>query len=300
MDADAKSTQDEGEQNGEKSKRRVAAITGAGSGIGRALATGLALRGFDLALSDVSQAGLNATAASLTHAGVKVTTSIVDVADRQAMEAWAKEVVDTFGQINMVFNNAGVTVVDSVEHISTENFRWLMDINFWGVVNGTQSFLPYLREVEQAHIINTSSIFGVVASARQAAYNASKFAVRGFTEALSQELADTHIKVSCILPGGIKTKIVDHSRYYAEDNETPTHEEMSEQFRRDAALLPREAASIILHGIEKGDSHILVGNDAKAMALGQRLMPRRYPLIIKLLRWLSGSRAEKAKLKESG
>lgn len=262
---------------------QVAAITGAGSGIGRALAAGLAIRGCDLALADISEEGLAETKRSITHAGVKVLTTKLDVADRAAVKAWAKQVVDEFGQVNMIFNNAGVTVIDTVEHISIENFKWLMDINFWGVINGTQAFLPYLKQVDQAHIINTSSIFGVVAAGGQAAYNASKFAVRGFTEALSQELADTHIKVSCVMPGGVKTGIVDKARYYPPDNESLTQEEMSDNFRKNAALLPQEAATSVLKGIAKGDSHILVGIDAKLLALSQRITPTKYQKFLQLL-----------------
>jgi NADP-dependent 3-hydroxy acid dehydrogenase YdfG len=135
-----------------------------------------------------------------------------------------------------VFNNAGVSVSNTVEKLSYEDFAWLMKINFWAVVHGTKAFLPYLKQVDEAHIINTSSIFGVVPFASQSAYNASKFAVRGFTEALRQELADTHIGVSCVQPGGIKTNIVKTSRYYAADNEAPTKEELTRTFEQMAAL----------------------------------------------------------------
>lgn len=279
-------TEDQGENSEQSDKPlyRVAAITGAGSGIGRALAARLSLRGFDLALSDISAEGLEETRNSVANTGVQVLTTIVDVADRQAMESWAQEIINLFGQVNWVFNNAGVTVVDSAEHISMENFHWLMNINFWGVVNGTQVFLPHLRNVDEAHIINTSSIFGVVAAAGQAAYNASKFAVRGFTEALAQELAETHVKVSCVMPGGVKTSILDNSRYYATDNKSPTQEEASERFRQSVGLLPYQAAQEILTGIANNKSHILVGNDARVLALSQRLAPRKYSAV---LRWLT-------------
>lgn len=269
---------------------RVAAITGAGSGIGQALAVILALRGYHLALSDITQAGLDETIRHISHTGVRASATLVDVADAKAVNAWAQEVVSTFGRVNMLFNNAGVTVVDSAERISMENFRWLMDINFWGVVHGTQAFLPYLKEADEAHIINTSSIFGIVAAAGQAAYNASKFAVRGYTEALKQELADTNIKVSCVIPGGVKTGIIEHSRYYAEDNEAPTKEEMDERFQQNAALLPKQAASEILAGIDQGKAQILVGKDAQLLALGQRLMPEKYPILLQILRRLWGDK----------
>ncbi len=264
---------------------RVAAITGAGSGIGRALAAGLAVRGINLALSDISEEGLEETRRSLAYAGVKILTTPVDVADRSAMEAWAEQVIEEFGQVNMIFNNAGTSVVNSAERISLKDFEWLMGVNFWGVVNGTQVFLPHLKQQSEAHIINTSSILGIVGIAGQAAYSASKFAVRGFTEALAQELAETHVRVSCVMPGGVKTRILEKSRYYAVDNESPTHEEAAAEFRKQAGLLPQEAAAIILKGIEEGSNHILVGMDAKVVALSQRIAPNRYQKIFRLLGW---------------
>lgn len=266
-----------------QNQSKVAAITGAGSGIGLGLAETLALRGYDLALADIDQVSLDKALRSIRHTGVRAMATLVDVADDSAMKAWAKEVVETLGQVNMLFNNAGVTVVDSAEHISKENFRWLMDVNFWGVVHGTQAFLPYLKDVQDAHIVNVSSIFGVIAVPGQSAYNASKFAVRGYTESLRQELADTHIKVSCVLPGGVKTRIVENARYYAASNEDLTQEEMQEKFRQIAALLPRQAASQILKGLDNNKAQILVGLDAKLMAWIQRLAPVHYPLLTKWL-----------------
>ena len=178
--------------------------------------------------------------------------------------------------MNLVFNNAGVSVTNTVEKLSYDDFEWLMNINFWGVVHGTKAFLPYLRLVDEAHIINTSSIFGVVAFPSQGAYNASKFAVRGFTEALRQELAGTHIGVSCVQPGGVKTNIVKTSRYYAADNEAPTKEEMTRSFEQLAALTPHDAAMQILRGVENNRGRVLVGKDAKLLAWIQRLFPENY------------------------
>lgn len=280
-------TGQQGAAGGEE--RLVAAITGAGSGIGRALAIRLAEQGADLALADIAEANLNATLRSLEHTEAKVSTRLLDVSDRAAVVDWAQEVVASFGHVNMIFNNAGVTVVDNVENISIENFRWLMDTNFWSQVHCTQAFLPYLKQAHRAHIINTSSIFGVVAAANQAAYNASKFAVRGFTEALQQELAETHIKVSCVLPGGVKTNIVGNARYYVRDNESVNQEEATERFKQNAGLQPEQAADIILKGIDGGESHILVGRDAKMLALAQRLAPTGYPWFMRLMaRFMGG------------
>jgi len=257
-------------------RNKVAAITGAGSGMGRALALELAARGCAVAIADIGVAALNETQSLLQSASVEVSSHVVDVADRAAMEQFAADVVRIHGKVNLVFNNAGVSVTNSVEKLSYDDFEWLMNINFWGVVHGTKAFLPYLRQVDEAHIINTSSIFGVVAFPSQSAYNASKFAVRGFTEALRQELADTHIGVSCVQPGGVKTNIVKTSRYYAVDNEAPTKDELTKTFEELAALTPRDAAMQILRGVEGNRGRVLVGRDAKLLAWVQRLFPESY------------------------
>lgn len=263
---------------------KVAAISGASSGIGRALAASMALRGFDLGLADIDSAGLDETARSLANTGSKVLTTKVDVADSSAVKEWAGEVVASFGQVNWLFNNAGVTVFDSAEHITEANFRWLMDVNFWGVVHGTQAFLPFLKSVDDARIINTSSIFGALSVPGQAAYNASKFAVRGYTESIQQELKEQNIKVTCVMPGGVKTSIVDNAKYYPTSNEAPTHEEASDNFARIAQLLPREAAGQIMEGLDHDKAQILVGMDAKMLAALQRILPVHYP---KALKWLT-------------
>ena len=174
---------------------KVAAITGAGSGMGQALAIALAERGCSVAIADVNQAGLQETASKLP-AQAKVSTHEVDVADREQVEHFATDVAAQHGKINLVFNNAGVSVTDTAAHMSYEDFEWLMNINFWGVVYGSKAFLPYLEQADEAQIINTASIFGVISVPTQSAYNASKFAVRGFTYALREELRDTHIGVS--------------------------------------------------------------------------------------------------------
>ena len=261
-------------------KNKVAAITGAGSGMGRALALELATRGCAVAIADVGQDALNETEAMLRQSSVKVSSHLIDVADRVAVERFAADVVRIHGKVNLIFNNAGVSVSNTVERLSYDDFEWLMNINFWGVVHGTKAFLPYLRQADEAHIVNTSSIFGVVAFASQSAYNASKFAVRGFTEALRQELADTHIGVSCVQPGGVKTNIVKTSRYYAADNEAATKEEVTTRFEQMAALTPREAARQILRGVERNRGRVLVGRDAQLLAWIQRLFPERYQQLL--------------------
>lgn len=258
---------------------KVAAITGAGSGMGRALALSLAKQGCHVAISDVDADALHETEA-LIKSGVKVTRHTVDVSNRLDVKNYASAVEQQHGKVNMVFNNAGVTVVDTVEHMSLEDFEWLMNINFWGVVYGTRAFLPFLKEQPEAHIINTSSIFGVIAVPTQSAYNASKFAVRGFTYSLRQELADTQIGVSCVQPGGVKTNIVKNSRFIPSDNASPTKEEFAQQFETMAGLTSEQATDQILTGVRKNKAQILVGKDAKLFALLERIMPTGYQKLL--------------------
>ena len=258
-------------------KNKVAAITGAGSGMGRALAEALASKGCHVAISDVDVKGLNETESRLKDSyAVTVSSHELDVADKDQVEQFAADVVGEHGKVNMVFNNAGVSLTDTVEHMSYEDFRWLMDINFWGVIYGSKAFLPYFDNVDEAHIVNTSSIFGVIAVPSQSAYNASKFAVRGFTYAMRQELLDTNVGVSCVQPGGVKTNIVKSSRYVAADNNAPTKEEFMTQFEEMANLTSEQAAEQILRGVLANKAQILVGRDAKMAAVIERIAPVGY------------------------
>ncbi len=260
---------------------KVAAITGAGSGMGQALALALASRGCHVAIADINEPALGETRSLIEaqHA-VKVTEHTLDVADRQAVEQFAADVVAGHGKVNMIFNNAGVSVTDTVEHMRYEDFEWLMGINFWGVIYGSKAFLPYLQQVDEAHVINTSSIFGVIAVPSQSAYNASKFAVRGFTYAMRGELTETHIGVSCVQPGGVKTNIIKSSRYVAADNNAPTREEFINRFEEIAGLTSAQAAEQILRGVLANKAQILVGRDARLAALLERLAPVRYLRVV--------------------
>ncbi len=262
---------------------KVAAITGAGSGMGRALSVQLARMNCAVAISDVVDETLQETEALLQGYDVKVTRHVIDVADKNAMQQFATDVNSAHGGINLIFNNAGVSVTDTAEHMSYEDFEWLMNINFWGVVHGTRAFLPFLQQADEAHIVNTSSIFGILAFPSQSAYNASKFAVRGYTEALRQELADTNIGVSCVHPGGVKTNIVKTSRYTPTDNEAPTKEEFAETFEQLAALTSDEAALEILRGVQKNKARILVGKDARLLTMISRIAPVNYPRVLSLM-----------------
>ena len=270
---------------------RVAAITGAGSGMGRALALELVRRGAAVAISDVDEDGLAETERLVSELGGSVSAHVVDVADRQAVADWAAATVAHHGKVHMIFNNAGVALMQSVEKLRYEDYEWLLNINLWGVIHGTCEFLPYLQQVDDAHIVNTASIFGVVAFPTQSAYNAAKFAVRGFTEAIAQDLAETHIRVSCVQPGGVKTGIVKSGRLDLGDNEGPTRDEIEEQFEQAARLTSDEAAQIILRGVERERVRILVGTDAKLLAWLQRIFPERYG---KVMAWLSERAQERA------
>jgi short-subunit dehydrogenase len=253
----------------------VAVVTGAGSGIGRALARQLAVASSALALADIDGAGLEQTAASLSERGVQLTTHIVDVSDESAMRALAEEVMTRHGRATLLINNAGVALHGRFEEISLADLRWLMGINFWGVVYGVKYFLPILKKEPRAHIVNISSVFGIVAPAGQSAYSASKFAVRGFTEALRHELEGTSVFVSCVHPGGIRTPIARRARLGA--NTPPTsRDESVARFDRLTSTMPDVAATRILEGVESREPRILIGRDARQIDLLQRLRPATY------------------------
>lgn len=276
--------------------QRVVVITGAASGIGRSLAVQLAGMGASLAIADMNLEGMAQTRQLVENAGARCTSHKLDVADREAFEAFARDVISEHGEVHVVFNNAGVTMVDSVENQSYEDFNWLMSINFWGVVHGTRAFLPYLKQVDEAHIINVSSVFGILAMPLQSAYNTSKFAVRGFTEALKMELAGSPIQVSCVHPGGIKTGIAQNSRMNEKTLGVP-QEQLKAEFTAKARTTADQAAAIIIRGVKKNKRRILVGADAKIMSLVTRLFPGSYE---KLLGFEKGVRAKrKARLERS-
>lgn len=255
---------------------KVAAITGAGSGMGRTLAVELARRGCSLALSDVNEAGLAETVAQCS--GVKVTSARVDVASREAVFAWAEQVVADHGRCNFIFNNAGVALAATAEKVDPKDFAWIMGINFWGVVNGTQAFLPHLRKTGAGHVVNTSSLFGLVAFPSNGAYNATKFAVRGYTEALAIELAieGAPVKVTSVHPGGVKTGIVRAARIDESVSHFGSEERQKRAFEKMFKLSAEDAALTILAGVEAGRTRVLVGQDAIGMDLVQRLVPSLY------------------------
>jgi len=262
---------------------RVAAITGAGSGIGRALAKNLAGRGTHLALCDVDEIGLAETVALCEGHGVKVTSQRVDVADRNAVFAWADRVVADHGKVNLVFNNAGVALGATIEAMAYEDFAWLMNINFWGVVHGTQAFLPHLKAAGEGHIVNISSVFGLISVPTQSAYNAAKFGVRGFTDALRMELEMDGAGVSCttVHPGGIKTNIARNARM--DPSVAPMAGELEQvgaDFDKVAMTSPEKAARQILAAVEANKRRALIGPDAKLIDVISRLPAGLYQRVL--------------------
>jgi len=255
---------------------RVAAITGAGSGIGRALAIALAGRGCRLALSDIDEIGLDRTA---ELARADATTTRVDVADRSAVERWAEATASTYGTVNLIFNNAGVALGAPVSSMAYDDFHWLMDINFWGVVHGTTAFLPHLAASGAGHVVNISSVFGLMGIPTQSAYNAAKFAVRGFTEALRIELdqAANGVTATAVHPGGIKTDIVRNGRF---DGPHADRDELVAQFDKQARTTPERAAAVILRAVEKDKRRVMVGADAHVFDIVARLPPGLYQRLI--------------------
>jgi NAD(P)-dependent dehydrogenase (short-subunit alcohol dehydrogenase family) len=265
-------------------KNKVAAITGAASGMGRTLALELARRGCHLALSDVNQAGLDETAAMAGKLGVKVTTAKVNVADRDAMFAWADQVAREHGKVNLIFNNAGVALGAFVETVKPEDFQWIMGINFWGVVWGTQAFLPHLKKAGDGHVINTSSLFGLLSVPTQGTYNASKFAVRGFTESLRQELdmAKCGVSATCVHPGGIRTNIARAAKM-DESIQKATGDSEAARAKFDKLLnftTAESAALQILRAVEGNQRRVLVGLDAKFLDKLVRILGSWYQPII--------------------
>ncbi|AWN38915.1 SDR family NAD(P)-dependent oxidoreductase [Methylobacterium radiodurans] len=262
---------------------RTALITGAGSGIGRALALGLARRGCHLALADIDAAGLAETAERLP-AGLRVSRHRLDVADREAVAALPAQIRAAHLGLDLLVNNAGVALGGSFEQVSEADFDWLLGINFWGVVRMTRAFLPLLRESPEARIVNLSSLYGLIAPPGQTAYAASKFAVRGFSQALAHELAGSTVGLTLVHPGGVATRIADSARLPADlaPEEAARGRALANGYLK---LPPGRAAEIILAAVEQRRARVLVGSDARILALLERLMPASYwPVLARLMR----------------
>jgi short-subunit dehydrogenase len=269
----------------------AAAVTGAASGIGRALALELSARGCDLALADRDDAGLATLAAEIARAYQrKVTVHRVDVGEPEQIEAFAQAAIADHPGLNIVINNAGVALMGQFDEIDQAQMDWLMNINFWGVVHGTRAFLPHLKARREAHIVNLSSIFGIIAPPGQTAYAAAKFAVRGFSEALRHELAlaASPVRLSVVHPGGVATNIARNSRTGIGMTDNARRADSIERFEAAARTTPKDAALRIIKGIENNQPRILIGNDARIMDLVQRFRPASYwTLLTRLIQMMT-------------
>lgn len=259
---------------------KVAVITGAGSGIGRALARSLAARGCHLALADIHAENLTATAANLGATGIRCSTHVLDVAARDQVAAFPAAVLAAHPAVDLLFNNAGVAVGGHFIETPEADYDWLFEINFHGVVRMTRAFLPRLLERPDAHIVNTASIFGIIAPAGQTHYSASKFAVRGFSDALRHELDGTSVGVTAVCPGGIATAIAESARFAP----TISSDVIAKQLARSRQLLrkpPEQAAEAIVEGVARRRPRILIGTDARLAYWTERLLPTRYGALLK-------------------
>ena len=273
-------------------KDKVAVITGAGSGMGRYLAVLLAKDGADVSVCDVNEETLNETVEMLRKYNVSVSSHLLDVSDKEAIEALPGKVIEQHGKVDMVFNNAGVTTGTHFKDMDENNWDWVMGINFDGVINSTRAFIPHMVDSPEAAIVNTSSIFGMVAVPGQTVYHATKFAVRGFTESLAMEMKETNpnLQIHCVHPGHIGTNIAADARFDEENfnqdetqasnsiftrNAPKSQKEMGDMFR-EGGMHPSKAAEIILNGVKKNKTRIFIGLDAKLLDLSQRIFPKHY------------------------
>lgn len=263
--------------------KSVAVITGAASGIGRALGIRFAHEGVaGVAISDVNENGLNETADLINALNIPVSSHVVDVSKLDQVEKFAADVIERHGRVTHLVNNAGVGLIGTFDQLSIEDFEWLMGINFWGVVYGCKVFLPLMLGQDEAHIVNISSVFGIIAPEEQTAYCASKFAVRGFTESLRHELTDTNVSIMCVHPGGVKTNIVKNSRVGANAADE-WKQQGSKLFDKIAKTSPENAAEDIINAIKAKNPRLLIGRDARAISHLSRLFPKSYLRMIERL-----------------
>jgi NADP-dependent 3-hydroxy acid dehydrogenase YdfG len=258
----------------------VAVVTGAGSGIGRALALDLAGRGARLALSDVDEAGLDETVDRVENAGTReVRADLLDVADRAAFASYATSVAGHFGRVNLLVNNAGVALAGDLTDLDYDDIEWIVGVNLWGVVHGTKEFLPHLIASGDGHLVNISSLFGLVSMPGQSMYNATKYAVRGMTEAVREEMliAGHPVGVTAVHPGGIKTAIARNARVCGREDKAATARLFDEKLAR---MTPERAAEIIVKGVLANKARVLVGLDAHALHHLAKLTGSRYQDIV--------------------
>lgn len=253
---------------------KVAVVTGAGSGIGRGLAINLASEGCSVALADVNEAGLAETASLIDIKNTRTKFYQVDVSDRDRVYRFADEVVEDFGKVDIVINNAGVQLKETLEDVTYDDLNWLMGINLYGVIYGSKAFLPYLRKQPMSNLVNVSSVQAFFTNPNSGPYCTSKFAVRGFTLTLAQELRNTTVSVSCVYPGGVRTNIVRNERFHKTSRQGVTQEDEAALFEKYVCWISADrAARIIIKGIKKNKQNILVGPDAYFYELISRLVP---------------------------
>jgi butyryl-CoA dehydrogenase len=261
----------------------VAVVTGAGSGIGRALARRLDAQDYALVLCDINEAGLEGTAHALKRPHRR---EVLDVSKREQVEAMARRTLEAHGHVDLVINNAGVAVDAPLAEVSYEDFEWLFGINFWGVVYGTRAFLPSMLARGAGTIVNVSSIFGLVAWPNQGASSAATFAVRGFTETLWHELEGTGVHAMSVHPGGVRTNFAKNARVRHPKDSGRTAEQVSRDFEARSRTTPEQAADAILRGVQNRQRRVLIGADALALHWLQRLSPDGYPGLVKTLGFL--------------
>ena len=266
-----------------KLEGRVALVTGAASGIGRAVASSLAMRGCHLALADLNEAGLEETARTLETSGLRVSRHRIDVAEAAEVAALPEAIRVAHGGLDLLVNNAGVAVGGKFEEVSEADFEWLIGVNFFGVVRMTRAFLPMLRRSDDARLVNISSVFGLIAPPGQTAYVASKFAVRGFSESLRHELKNTSVGVTTVHPGGVATQIARSARVPAGTDPAEATRQKKE-FARALVMPPAVAGETIVRAVERRKPRVIVGRDAKFAATFERLLPTSYWSLIERLR----------------
>ncbi len=253
----------------------VAVVTGAASGIGAALSASLAQRGCHLALADRNAGGLALTAAAARNHGVTVSEHVLDLADAGAIAALPDAVLAQHGKVSMLVNNAGVALGGTFAEIGLDDFEWLMDINFWGPVRLTRAFMGVLAREPAAHVVNISSLFGLIAPPGQAAYAASKFALRGFSESLRHELAGSPVSLTLVHPGGVRTAIADNARI-PQSIDPEVARAAAVEFNKLLRTPPEAAAALIVQAILRRQGRLLIGSDARMADRIQRLFPQTY------------------------
>ncbi len=259
-------------------EEKVVAITGTASGLGRELAVQLAKKGALLALSDIDEDGLSETVNIAKETGQKVQGFIIDVTDQQQVANYAKSVVEDFGHVDMIFNNAGVAVAGLIKNIPYEDLKWIIDINLWGVIHGTKEFLPYLETRPEGHIVNISSVAGLVGVYGLGAYCTTKFAVRGFTETLMQDLVTTNVKATVVHPDFVRTNIIKNGRYHL--NKFSKEERVKIAAEEEVTTTTDDFIRQIIQGMEKGKQRIIIGKQAKLIDIFARFLPNHYVKIL--------------------